>query len=54
MEKAKELKEKGNQEFTKGLFDQALSLFEKAAALTSPEENPNELAIIHNNRGLCY
>jgi len=53
LEGAKKLKEKANQEFLAERYDQALMMYEKALSII-PEEEKQDRAIFHNNRGLCY
>jgi len=53
LEGARKLKEKANQEFLAERYDQALLIYVKAISIT-PEEEKQDIAIFHNNRGLCY
>lgn len=53
LDEARALKNQGNAEFKEERYDQALKIFEKAIKLTPPEEK-NDIAILHNNRGIAY
>jgi tetratricopeptide (TPR) repeat protein len=47
------LKEKGNAEFKVERYTEALAIFEEAIECT-PLEEKGDIAILHNNRGICF
>lgn len=47
------MKEKANEAFKQENYEKALEIYDQAIDLTPPEET-QDIAIFHNNRGICY
>jgi tetratricopeptide (TPR) repeat protein len=48
-----EFKAKANEEFKIGNYENAIRMYSEAISYCPPEEK-KDIAILHNNSGLCY